>query len=131
MRRVGAHEVIDYAKPDPYRGLAPFDIVADFVGGDHRPWLALLGAGGRHVTTVPQGKVFVRSALNLFTTKKVRPLMMKNRNEDLKIVDRLVKQGQLRVTIDSRFKPQNLQQAMERSKSGHAAGKIIVEGVGR
>lgn len=83
------------------------------------------------MTTVPQGKVFVRSALNLFTTKKVRPLMMKNRNEDLKIVDRLVKQGQLRVTIDSRFKPQNLQQAMERSKSGHAAGKIIVEGVGR
>ena len=42
---LGAHDVIDYKKPDPYRGQAPFDIVLDCVGGSPFPWIALLASG--------------------------------------------------------------------------------------
>jgi NADPH:quinone reductase-like Zn-dependent oxidoreductase len=124
---LGAHEVLDYTKPDPYRGQAPFDIVLDCVGGDPAPWLPLLGAGGRYASCVPAGKTFLRSALNAFTGKKVLPVMLKSRAADLRTLGTLVEAGKLRVVIDQRFKLEDLAAAWTRSQGGRAAGKIVID----
>lgn len=87
---LGAHEVLDYTAPDPYRGQAPFDIVLDCVAGDPSPWLPLLGPSGRYASCIPGPKAFLRSALNPFTSKKVHPVMLKSRATDLRILDGLV-----------------------------------------
>jgi NADPH:quinone reductase-like Zn-dependent oxidoreductase len=124
---LGAHEVIDYKKPDPYRGQAPFDIVLDCVGGSPSPWIALLSGGGRYASPMPGPGVFLRSMLNPLTGKKVRAVMLKSNAADLAVLDRLVKAGKLRVVIDSRYPHTDLRAAWERSRTGRAAGKIVID----
>jgi chloroplastic oxoene reductase len=127
VRGLGADEVIDYTKPDPYRGQAPFDVVLDCVAGDPSPWLPLLGPGGRYASTMPGGKTFLRAGLNAFTSKRVRPVMLKSRASDLRILDQLAADGKLRVVVDSRFRLEALREAWERSMTGRVAGKIVIE----
>jgi NADPH:quinone reductase-like Zn-dependent oxidoreductase len=124
---LGAHEVIDYNASDPYRGQAPFDIVLDCVGGDPAPWTPLLGPGGRYASCVPGPKVFLRAALNPLSSRKVRAVLLKSRAADLRFLDGLVEAGKLRVVVDSRFPLAELAKAWERSRSGRAVGKIIVD----
>lgn len=127
VRGLGADEVIDYTLPDPYRGQAPFDVVLDCVAGDPAPWLPLLGPAGRYASTMPGPKTFLRAAFNRFTSKRVRPVMLKSRASDLRILDALATEGKLRVVVDSRFPLADLRTAWERSKTGRAAGKIVIE----
>ena len=124
---LGAHEVVDYTQPDPYRGQAPFDIVLDCVAHDPSPWLPLLGPRGRYASCVPRAGVFLRSLVNPFMGQKVRPVMLKTRGADLRILDGLVEAGKLRVVVDSRFPLEALAKAWERSMSGRVVGKIVVD----
>jgi NADPH:quinone reductase-like Zn-dependent oxidoreductase len=124
---LGAHEVLDYKKPDPYRGQAPFDIVLDCVGGSPFPWIPLLSSAGRYVSPMPGPGVFLRSMLNPLTGRKVRAVMLKSSATDLRVLDRLVEAGKLRAVIDSRYPLTDLRTAWERSMSGRTAGKIVIE----
>jgi len=124
---LGAHDVIDYTKPNPYRGQAPFDIVLDCVGGNPFPWIAMLGRGGRYASPMPGPGVFLRSLLNPLTGKKARAVMLKSNAADLRVLDRLVEAGKLRVAIDRRYPLTDLRAAWERSMSGRVAGKIVIE----
>lgn len=124
---LGAHEVLDYTKPEPYRGQPPFDVVLDCVAGDPAPWCALLGPGGRYASCVPGPKVFLRAALNPLASRKVRAVMLQSRAADLRLLDGLVEAGKLRVVVDSRFPLADLAKAWERSLRGRAVGKIIVD----
>jgi NADPH:quinone reductase-like Zn-dependent oxidoreductase len=124
---LGAHEVLDYTQPDPYRGQAPFDIVLDCVGGSPAAWLPLLAPQGRFASCVPGLSVFLRSALNAIAGKKVRPVLLKSNAEDLRLLDGLVEAGKLRVVVDRRFRLEDLAAAWTYSKAGRAAGKIVVE----
>ena len=124
---LGAHEVIDYNKPNPYGGQAPFDIVLDCVGPSPFPWLALLRSGGRYVTPMPGPGVFLRSIFNPVTGKKVRAVMLKSNAADLRVLDRLVEAGKLRVVIDTRYPLTDLRSAWQRSQSGRTAGKIVID----
>jgi NADPH:quinone reductase-like Zn-dependent oxidoreductase len=127
VSKLGAHEVIDYTKPDAYRGQAPFDVVLDCVGGSPSPWLPRLGPGGRFASCMPGAAVFLRSALNPVSRKKVRAVMLKSNAADLCILDRLVEAGKLRVVVDSRHPLADLRGAWERSRSGRATGKIVID----
>jgi NADPH:quinone reductase-like Zn-dependent oxidoreductase len=124
---LGAHEVIDYNKPNPYAGQTPFHIVLDCVGPSPFPWLRLLGSGGRYVTPMPGPGVFIRSLLNPVTGKKVRAVMLRSNAADLRILDRLVEAGKLRVVIDTRYPLTDLRSAWQRSQSGRTAGKIVID----
>lgn len=124
---LGAHEIIDYTKPDAFRGQAPFDIVLDCVGGSPSPWMARLGPGGRFASTMPGPSVFARSFLNFVTSRKAHAVMLKSSAADLRALDRLVEAGKLRVVVDSRFPLADLAKAWERSMSGRAAGKIVID----
>jgi NADPH:quinone reductase-like Zn-dependent oxidoreductase len=124
---LGAHEVIDYHKPDPYRAQAPFDIVLDCVGGNGFPPTALLGSKGRYVSILPGPGLFLRSLLNPMTGRTVRAMMLKSSAADLAILDRLVEAGTLHVVIDSRYPLTDLRRAWERSMSGRVTGKIVID----
>lgn len=127
VRSLGAHEVIDYTKPDAFQGLAPVDIVLDCVGGDASPWTPLLGPGGRYASCVPGPAVFLRSAVNALTDKQVKPVLLKSRAADLRILGELAERGALRVVIDSHFPLSELGAAWTRSMSGRTVGKIVID----
>jgi NADPH:quinone reductase-like Zn-dependent oxidoreductase len=124
---LGAHEVIDYNKPDPYRRQTPFDIILDCVGGSPFRWIGLLGRGGRYASPMPGPGVFLRSLMNPLTGKKVRAVMLKSNAVDLRVLDRLVEAGELRVVIDSRYPLTELRAAWKRSMSGRVTGKIVID----
>ncbi len=127
VQDLGANEVIDYTGADPYRGQAPFDIVLDCVGGKASTWLPLLAPKGRYASCLPSPEVFARGALNVICGKKVKPVLLSPRASDLRVLDDLVRAKKLRVVIDGHFPLNELAKAWERSMTGRAVGKIIVD----
>ncbi len=127
VKRIGAHEVIDYTKPEPYQGQAPFDVIFDCVGSAPGDCLKLLSAHGRFSSCLPGPGVFAHAALNLVRAKKVLPVLLSANAADLGVLDGLFEKGALGVVVDSRFPLAELGAAWARSASGRAAGKIIVD----
>jgi NADPH:quinone reductase-like Zn-dependent oxidoreductase len=127
VRGLGADEVVDYTKPEPYQGQAPFDAIYDCVGGDYAKYMPLLTPKGRYASSVPGPGVIGRSLLNWASARAVKPVMLKASTADLKWLDELFVQGKLKVVEDSRFALAELSKAWERSQSGRAVGKILIE----
>lgn len=127
VQTLGAQEVLDYTKPDPYAGQAPFDIVLDCVGGSPAAFLPLLTAHGHFASVMPRPLVFFHSALSKLRSRKVHAILLKATAADLAILDDLFTRGALRVVIDSRFPLDDLKGAWTRSMSGRATGKILID----
>lgn len=127
VRRLGAQEVIDYARPDPYQGVAPFDAILDCVGSAPGAFLPLLTGKGRFASCVPGPAVLAAAALNLVRARKVLPVLLAPNAADLAVLDGLYMQGKLKVVIDSRYPFEQLPAAWARSASARAVGKIIIE----
>lgn len=127
VRSLGAHEVIDYTKDGAFEGQAPFDVILDCVGAEVARWLAMLVPKGRYVSCLPGPEVFARGALNITCGKKVWPVLLRPRASDLSILDGLHARGALRVVIDSRWPLERAREAWERSRSGRAVGKIVID----
>jgi NADPH:quinone reductase-like Zn-dependent oxidoreductase len=124
---LGAHEVIDYSKPDAFRDKGPWDVILDCVGGPPSAWTDKLVPDGRFVSCLPGGSVFARAMLNPFTSRRVRAVMLKSNAADLAVLDALFDKKALRVIIDSRFPLSKMNDAWTRSQSGRSAGKIVVD----
>ncbi|HEY0883459.1 MAG TPA: NAD(P)-dependent alcohol dehydrogenase, partial [Archangium sp.] len=127
VRSLGADAVVDYSRPDAFTGLEPFELILDCVGGEPGRYLPLVCEGGRYASCVPTPSVILRSAVNVLASKQVRAVMLETNAADLAVLDRWYAAGKLRVVIDSRFPLARLAEAWERSASGRAAGKIVVE----
>ncbi|MDX2014445.1 MAG: NAD(P)-dependent alcohol dehydrogenase [Myxococcaceae bacterium] len=126
VRRLGADAIVDYTKPEPWRDVAPFDVVLDAVGGSAFQHLPRLTARGRYASCVPGPTVFLRQALNVFSGRTVAPVLMEPNAKDLAVLDTFITQRRLEVVIDSTFPPERLADAWARSRSGRAAGKVII-----
>lgn len=128
VKRLGAHEVVDYTKADAWSAVTtPFDCIYDCIGASPSDHLQRLTKQGRFASCLPGPSVFANLALNALRGKKVRPVLLSANAADLGVLDRLVEKGQLTVHIDSRFPADQLAAAWERSASGRAVGKIIVD----
>ncbi len=127
VESLGAHEVIDYGASDPYRGLAPCDIVLDCVGQPASTWLPHVTATGRFVSLTPGPSLFLRSMVNCLGGRQVRSVFTKARADDLRTLDALASAGKLRVVVDETVPLEQTRAAWERSMSGRTTGKIIVE----
>lgn len=127
VRSLGADAVIEYDKPDPYKGQTPFDIIYNCISGETGPWLPMLTPSGHYASCIPNGQTILNNITNPLTRKKVHAVMLKPRASDLAILDDLYARGKLRVLIDSRFPLADARKAWERSQGGRAVGKIIID----
>lgn len=127
VRGLGAHEVVDYTKPDAWANQAPFDIIYDCVGGSPGTWTPRLSPTGRFASCMPGPGVVLRSLLNPLGLKPVHAVMLKSNTADLRTLDGLFAQGKLRAVVDSRFPLDQMPAAWERSQSGRVSGKVLVE----
>lgn len=124
---LGAHEIIDYQAENPYAGHAPFDVIYDAIGGAPGPWVARLTPNGRYGSATPGPGTVFRSLLNPLSARQVHPIFLKSRTADLQRLGAYFSAGQLRCEVDSRFPLSELSAAWDRSRSGRARGKIVIE----
>lgn len=127
VHSLGADEVLDYTRADAFAGVPPFDIVLDCVAGSPGPWLRLMQPDARYVSVIPSAGTFIWPLLHPFSRRRVKPWMLKTNGDDLRALDALCVQGKLRVTIDHRYALADLGAAWQRSMSGRAAGKIVID----
>ena len=127
VRELGADQVLDYTRPDAFKEVAPFDVVLDCVAGDPGPWLRLMTSDARYVSVIPGPATFVWPLLHPFSRRRVKPWMLKSNGDDLRYLDAQWSQDRLKVLIDGRYPLASLAQAWQRSISGRAVGKIVID----
>lgn len=123
LKSMGADEVIDYTQQD-FSQLRGLDVVFDTLGGDvlERSWQTLKH-GGRlvSISTTPDAATardFGVTPLFCF----VQPS-----STQLTELARLIDDGKIQIIIDSVFSLKDVVQAHEKSESGRARGKIVVQ----
>lgn len=119
---LGADHVIDYTKED-FSELTDLDVVFDTIGGDTlaNSWKTLK-KGGRLVSIcdAPDEAIAKEHKVSSFFC------FVQPNSEQLQKLAEIADSGQLKVSIDSEFDLDQAEKAHERSETGRAQGKIII-----
>ena len=122
VQSLGADQAIDYHQED-FSELKDIDVVFDTIGGETlaNSWKTLK-KGGRlvSITENPDEATATKHGVSAFFC-----FVQPNR-EQLDHLSELANTGQLKVNIDSEFGLHEVAKAHERSESGRAQGKIII-----
>jgi NADPH:quinone reductase-like Zn-dependent oxidoreductase len=128
LAALGPEAQIDYTaqRLDAWGG--PFNVVLDCAstlgGGDIA---VLLAGGGRYVRTLPAiPSMAFDPLLNPLRPIKRFTLRLKPNTDDLRTLLAWLRRGRLKPLISERFAFANAVAALERSRSGHARGKLVV-----
>ncbi|XP_047061810.1 chloroplast envelope quinone oxidoreductase homolog [Lolium rigidum] len=132
VESIGADEVLDYKTPE---GAAlkntsgkKYDYIINTTNsGKWSAFKPSLCSHGRVVDVAPNFGNFVASILTLFSKKKLSTVILSLGMQDLRFLLELVKEGKLKTVVDSRHPFEKAADAWEKSLSGHATGKVIVE----
>jgi NADPH:quinone reductase-like Zn-dependent oxidoreductase len=121
VRRLGAHEVIDYQAARFEDVARDMDVVFDAVGGETlaRSW-SVLKPGGRLVTVAAGGAHAAEP--------RVRDAFMLVRADQgqLKQVASLIDAGELRISVEAVYPLAQARAAIERAQRGRMRGKIVL-----
>ncbi|MBA0790438.1 hypothetical protein Gohar_015089 [Gossypium harknessii] len=134
VKSLGADEVLDYKTPDGAALKSPsgrkYDAVIHCAAGI--PWCTFepnLSSNGKVIDLTPGPSAFLTFAMKklTFSKKKLEPLFVSLKKENLNYLVNLVKDGKLKTVIDSKYPLSKAEEAWDKSIDGHATGKIIVE----
>ncbi|TYI73081.1 hypothetical protein E1A91_D07G105900v1 [Gossypium mustelinum] len=134
VKSLGADEVLDYKTPDGAALKSPsgrkYDAVIHCAAGI--PWSTFepnLSSNGKVIDITPGPSAFLTFAMKklTFSKKKLEPLFVSLKKENLNYLVNLVKDGKLKTVIDSKYPLSKAEEAWAKSIDGHATGKIIVE----
>jgi chloroplastic oxoene reductase len=134
VRKLGADEVLDYRTPEGVSLKSPsgkkYDgVVHCTVGISWSTFEPVLSESGKVMDLTPNFSVILMSTLHkvTFARKRLVPLLLSPKKEDLEFLVELLKDGKMKTLVDSRFPLSDVTKAWEKSIEGHATGKIIVE----
>ncbi|EEF23346.1 oxidoreductase, putative [Ricinus communis] len=134
VKSLGADEVLDYRTPDGAALKSPsgrkYDAVIHCAMGI--PWGTFepnLSENGKVIDITPGASAMMTFALKklTFSRKQLVPLLLIPKGENLNYLVKLVKEGKLKVVIDSKYPLSKAEDAWAKSIESHATGKIIVE----
>ena len=77
-----------------------------------------LGGFDRQILRAPAVSAFVR--------QKLRPLVSKERSEDLLVLKELIEAGKVTSVIDRTYSLREAPQAIRYLEEGHAGGKVVI-----
>jgi NADPH:quinone reductase-like Zn-dependent oxidoreductase len=135
VQSLGADEVLDYKTPEGAALQSPsgrrYDAVANCAAGVAWPALkaVLADEGGTAADVTPGVRAALMSLLQkvTFAKKRLAPLMLMPKKEEMEWLVDLARQGKLKTVVDSRYPLSRAQEAWAKSVDGHATGKIVVE----
>lgn len=123
LKELGADVVIDYTNED-FSKLENLDIVLDTLGGEvlEKSWETLKkGACLISVAEIPSEDLAAK-----FEVRASFCFVQANQ-EQLSSISNLIDLGKLRVEIDSVYRLEDIVEAHEKSETGHARGKIVIQ----
>jgi NADPH:quinone reductase-like Zn-dependent oxidoreductase len=124
VRNLGADEFVDYRSQRFELVLDKVDVVLDTIGGDtQRRSIALLNHGGRLFSVVGTPDRAALAAVGATGGM----FMVQPSRDDLGRIAQLFDAGKVRVLIDSVFPLSQARAAHEKSQTGRAKGKIVLE----
>lgn len=128
VRTLGADRVLDYFRGDVDRPVPEFDRVFDAVSlGSFERWRRWLKPEGAYVTLLPRGDVLLqRLTLPCCARQQARSIFLKPEAGELERLAGWMAAGRLRTVIDRVFPFDELLTALQKSRAGHARGKIVV-----
>jgi NADPH:quinone reductase-like Zn-dependent oxidoreductase len=133
VRRLGAHDVIDYATTDPTDGERRFDAVLDFAGGlPLSRWRRVIKPGGILVLGGAENGGAVlgplsRSIGGLFTRGlKVVTLVAATKGDDLAELATLLASGELRSPLARTYRLEEAAAAVDDLRAATHPGKLVL-----
>lgn len=134
VKSLGADEVLDYKTPDGAALKSPSGRKYDAVihCASSIPWSTFepnLSENGKVIDITPGPSSLISYALKTltFAKKKMVPLVLIPKGENLDYLVKLAREGKLKTVIDSKYPLSKAEDAWAKSIDGHATGKIIVE----
>lgn len=125
---IGAETVLDYTQENPSLVKEDFDVILDCAG--HVPfsrWRPALGPEGCYVALLPSLSLGLAALqLKLFSRQHIRVTFVRVHPADLTWLANETLAGELKTVIDEVFPLEKLSDALEKSRAGHARGKIIL-----
>jgi NADPH:quinone reductase-like Zn-dependent oxidoreductase len=125
---IGAETVLDYTQENPSLLKEDFDVILDCAG--HVPlsrWQPALGPEGCYVALLPSLSLGLAALqLKLFSRQRIRVTLVRAKPADLAWLANQALAGELKTVIDEVFPLEKLSDALEKSRAGHARGKIIL-----
>ena len=125
---LGADKVVDYTQADDIADEEPFDVILDAVTNQaFSHWRPVLAERGVYVSLLPTLDLGLQAVkLNILSSQRIKLTVVKANRADLEYLAEIARQGLLRTVIDQVYSLDELGQALEKSRAGHARGKIIV-----
>jgi len=137
VRSIGAEDVIDYASEDVDARGAKFDLIIDTAG--RRPLsvlrralapngtLAIVGGeGGGRILGGFDRQVIRAPILSALSHQRLRPVIAKERSEDLDYLAMMIQQDKVAPIIDRTFPLSEAPEAIRYLSEGHPGGKVVV-----
>jgi NADPH:quinone reductase-like Zn-dependent oxidoreductase len=137
VRSLGAEEVIDYTRQDFAGGVRRWDLIVDTAGRRslsqlrralaHRGTLVIVGGegGGRWLGGFDR-QILRAPLLSALVRQRLRPLVSKERREDLLVLKELIEAGKVRSVIDRTYPLSEVPEAIRYLEEGHARGKVVI-----
>jgi NADPH:quinone reductase-like Zn-dependent oxidoreductase len=137
VRSIGAEEVIDYTREDFADGARHWDLIVDTAGrrslSQLRRALAPEGTlvivggegGGRWLGGFDR-QILRAPAVSAFSRQRLRPLVSKERSQDLLVLKELIEAGKVTPVIDRTYPLAEAPEAIRYLEEGHARGKIVI-----
>jgi NADPH:quinone reductase-like Zn-dependent oxidoreductase len=128
MEELKPDNYINYTKTNYEELPEKYDVIFDAAGVQtYKNCRHLLKRGGRYLTTLPRPKLVIHKLISLFTSKKVKTLLMKSKGDDLRVLSEMISNNQLRIFIDSVFPLEKIADAHRRAEEYTTEGKIIIQ----
>ncbi len=126
---LGADEVIDYEKEDFRMRDAAYHVVLDAASNAFFPETKrCLKKGGMLIKlNLSAGSLFQSLWSQLFSSKKMKMILVKNRPEDVRWMIGQITSGKIRVVMDRTYPLKDARIAHEYSQTGRARGKVVLE----
>lgn len=129
VKSLGADRVVDYTVENWNKKGYKYDIILDAVGNKNYKQVKknLNKQGVLIKLNLSPRTYFDQYITSLFSTKKVKMVLLKNVPDDVKWVRDQIALGNIRVVIDKKFKLEDVRKAHIYSETERARGKIILK----
>lgn len=129
VQELGADEVIDYNREDFRNRKEAFDVILDAAANTFFPESrGCLKKGGMLIKLNLSVNLIIKGFLSLlFSSRKLKVILVKNRKEDLQWLISHILSGQIRVVVDREYPLADAREAHAYSESGRARGKLVLK----